>query len=97
MKPLIERIQSMLFNLPEKDIKLSHKLLEAREFKSLMEIIDSDIYLVRRNQGNENPNEDYLIDLEPLLELKNILTDYMSYLVLDDISDDLEYPYDDYD
>lgn len=93
--PSIEKIQTLLVNLPERDIELSQKLLKDREFTSLMEIIDSDIYLVRKNLNKETPNKEFMVSAEALLELKNALTDYMSYLILDD--DDLEYLCDDYD
>ena len=56
-----------------------------------MEIVNSDIYLVKEEQLKETPKEKYAnIDLESLLNLRLELTDYMSYLILpDDNLDDL--------
>lgn len=78
-------------HLPQKDAKLAGKLLSERKFEQLLEIIDSDIYLVRRDQLKETPKEEYVnISLEKLLQLRSELSEYMSYLVLpDDDIDDL--------
>jgi len=72
-------------------VKLAGKLLSERKFEQLLEIIDSDIYLVRRDQLKETPKEEYVnISLEKLLQLRSELSEYMSYLVLpEDELDDL--------
>lgn len=83
-----------------KDISIANKLLSERKFESLLEIVDSDIYLVKKNQTKDDPNEEYLdIDLEELLRLRSELSEYMSYLVLpEDDLDDLGCQYfEDYD
>lgn len=73
----------MLPSLPQKDAKIANKLLSERKFENLLEIIDSDIYLVRRDQLKETPKEEYVnISLENLLQLRLELSEYMSYLVL---------------
>lgn len=90
MNPSIQKIQALVPNLPKKDVKIAQKLLAERQFESLMEIIDSDIYLVRRDQLKETPKEEYVnISLESLLQLRSELSEYMSYLVLpeDDLDD----------
>ena len=91
MKPSIQKIQTLLPSLPQKDVKIANKLLSERKFESLLEIIDSDIYLVRKDQLKETPKEEYVnINLENLLQLRSELSEYMSYLVLpDDELDDL--------
>lgn len=95
MNPSIQKIQALLSHLPQKDVNLAGKLLSERKFESLLEIIDSDIYLVRRNQLKETPKEEYEnISLEKLLQLRSELSEYMSYLVLpEDELDDLGYQY----
>ena len=90
MNPSIQKIQKLLPHLPQKDVKLASKLLKERKFESLLEIIDSDIYLVKKNQLKEVPKEEYLnINLEKLLQLRSELSEYMSYLVLpeDELND----------
>lgn len=77
-------------HLPQKDAKIADKLLSERKFEDLLEIIDSDIYLVRKDQLKETPKEEYVnISLEKLLQLRSELSEYMSYLVLpeDDLDD----------
>lgn len=81
----IQKIQALVPNLPKKDVKIAQKLLAERQFESLMEIIDSDIYLVRQNQLKETPKEEYKnISMEKLLQLRSELSEYMSYLILPD-------------
>ena len=90
MKPSIKNIQVLLPYLPQKDAKIANKLLSERKFEDLLEIIDSDIYLVRKDQLKGTPKEGYVnISLEKLLQLRSDLSEYMSYLVLpgDDLDD----------
>nr|DAI45625.1 MAG TPA: hypothetical protein [Bacteriophage sp.] len=85
MKPSIKKIQALLPHLPQRDIKIANELLNERKFEDFLEIIDSDIYLVRKNQLKESPKEEYVnISLEKLLQLRSELLGYMSYLVLPD-------------
>ena len=80
----------MLPSLPQKDAKIADKLLSERKFEDLSEIIDSDIYLVRKDQLKETHKEEYVnISLENLLQLRLELSEYMSCLVLpeDDLDD----------
>lgn len=57
-----------------------------------MEIVDSDIYLVNRNNKSETPKEEYLnVSIDNLLDLKTALQEYMSYLVLPEDNEDDEY------
>lgn len=90
MNPSIQKIRALLPSLPQKDAKIADKLLSERKFEDLLEIIDSDIYLVRKDQLKETPKEEYVnISLENLLQLRSELSEYMSYLVLpeDDLDD----------
>ena len=68
----------------------THCTLE--EFDKLLEIVESDIYLVQQNSTLENPKEKFLnIDLEKLYELKVAIEEYMSFLEVPDNSDDWMY------
>lgn len=83
MKPSIKKIQALVPSLPQKDAIIADKLLSERKFESLLELIDSDIYLVRKDQLKETPKEECTdISLEKLLQLRSELSEYMSYLVL---------------
>lgn len=85
MKPSISKIKKLLSSLPEDDLPLAAKLLEKREFENLMEIVDSDIYLVREEQLKEVPRDKYKsINPEDLLELKMELSSYIACLVPED-------------
>ena len=75
-------------------MKIASKLLSERKFEQLMEIINSDIYLVREDQLKETPKEEYKdISMEKLLQLRSELSEYMFYLVPEDELNDLEYQY----
>ncbi len=90
MNPSVKKIQALVPSLPQKDAVIADKLLSERKFESLLELIDSDIYLVRKDQLKETPKEEYVnISLEKLLQLRSELSEYMSYLVLpeDDLDD----------
>lgn len=95
MNPSIQKIRTLLPNLPQKDAKIADKLLSERKFENLLEIVDSDIYLIRKDQLKETPKEEYKnISLEKLLQLRSELSEYMSYLVLpEDDLDDSGYQY----
>ena len=85
MNPSIKKIQALLPHLPQRDTEIANELLSERKFEDLLEIIDSDIYLVRKNSLKETPKEEYVnINLEKLLQLRSELSEYMSYLVLPD-------------
>lgn len=92
MNPSLSKIQALVPCLPQKDVKIANKLLSERKFENLLELIDSDIYLVRKDQLKETPKEEYVnISLEKLLQLRSETSEYMSYLILpEDDMDDLD-------
>lgn len=91
MQPL-EQIKNLLDKLPIKDQKIAYKFVNNREFDKLLEIVDSDIYLVSQNLLKEVPKEEYKdIDLDSLHYLKASLMEYMSFI---DVEEDIYY--DDY-
>lgn len=89
MEQPLDRIKRLSKSLPENDIKFAEKYIASREFDKLLEIIESDIYLVQQNELIEHPKEKFAnIDLEDLLELKSAVDEYMSFLEVPDNSDD---------
>lgn len=79
MKSLLERIKDLIKFLPKNDIKYAESFLSKREFDNLIDIIDSDIYLI------ENGTQDKYLDinLEELYKLKELVEEYTSYLDYD--------------
>lgn len=76
--------------LPEKDVKIVKKYLEKRDFQSVLEIVESDIYKANKAKSDklEETPDDYI---SALTELKGELLTYMSYLDIPDNSDDYDY------
>ena len=71
--------------LPEKDFKICSKYLENRRFQDILEIVESDIYKLRKTFGDTEG--DYLkqeADAEDLESLRYALIEYISYIDLDD-------------
>jgi hypothetical protein len=91
MRPL-ERIRSLLVNLPEGDQQLGEQFIQSRDFDSLKELVDSAIYKIRKELKKENPKEDYLnLDIEVLTTLKAEVDTYqMSLGIPEDEEDDEE-------
>lgn len=84
-KPL-NAIKRLVKSLPQRDIKLAEKYIADREFDKLLEIVESDIYLVHKNTQLNQAKEHYAnIDIEELLELKGTIIEYMSYQYIPDI------------
>ena len=79
MKSLLERIKDLIKFLPKNDIKYAKSFLSKREFDNLIDIIDSDIYLI------ENDTQDKYLDinLEELYKLEELVEEYTSYLDYD--------------
>lgn len=79
MKSLLERIKDLIKFLPKNDIKYAESFLSKREFDNLIDIIDSDIYLI------ENDTQDKYLDinLEELYKLEELVEEYTSYLDYD--------------
>lgn len=95
MEQPLNKIRRLSKSLPEGDIKFAEKYIASREFDKLLEIVESDIYLVQQNALLETPKEKYAnINLEELLELKDAVDEYMSFLEVPDNSDDNDWMYD---
>lgn len=81
MKNPTQRIKSLLQYLPSKDIPLGERLLEKRDIEQLKMLIDSALYLTKKNQVKEDIPEKYrLINAEKLEELKSEVDNYHSLL-----------------
>lgn len=84
MKNPLKRVEELIPILPEKDAKLCANYLSKRNFEYILEIVESDIYKAKRKNPDELP-DDYTTSL---IELKDELVTYMSYLDVPDNSDD---------
>ena len=95
MEQPLDKIRRLSRSLPEGDIKFAEKYIASREFDNLLEIVESDIYLVQQNELLEHPKEKFAnIDLEELWELRCAVDEYMSFLEVPDNSDDDDWMYD---
>lgn len=95
MEQLLDKIRRLSKSLPESDIKFAEKYIESREFDKLLEIVESDIYMVQQNKLVEHPKEKFAnINLEELLGLKSAVDEYMSFLEIPDSSDNDDWMYD---
>lgn len=95
MEQPLNKIRRLSKSLPTKDSELAVKFIEGREFDKLLEIVESDIYLVQQNELLEQPKEKFAnINIEELIELKVVLEEYMSFLEISDNSEDDDELYD---
>lgn len=85
MSEHLEKMRTLVRSLPKNDDILGLKFINTRNFRSLLELVESDIYLVLQEQEKESPKEKFKnIDLDKLLTLKVEVKDYLSYLEPDD-------------
>lgn len=70
----LQEIEERLSCLPNKDIKLAQKFIYSRDFDSLLEIIDSDIYKAEQEELNIEP----LYELRAIVDKYNQLSTYVS-------------------
>lgn len=95
MEQLLDKIKRLSKSLPEGDIKFAEKCIKSREFDKLLEIVESDIYMVQQNKSLEHPKEKFAnINLEELLRLRVAVDEYMSFLEIPDNSDNNDWMYD---
>lgn len=65
----IQRIRKLIPSLPEKDIPIGNKLLEARDWEELQNLVSSAIVKIER--ANDMGNDKYAnIDLANLYDLQ---------------------------
>lgn len=71
MSTILHNIKNLIPFLPIKDVTLANKFLENRDFESLQELINSSIYIIKKNLKSVNPREEYLaLNLDKLASLK---------------------------
>lgn len=87
MKNPLERVRELAPILPNKDAKLVKEYLSKRDFQSVLEIIESDIYKAEKSKLEDIP-DDYIT---ALTEMKGELLTYMSYIDVPDNSDEYDY------
>lgn len=75
----IQFIRKLIPKLPEKDISIGIKLLEERDFESLLDLVNSAISKVKKDKKRENPKYAH-VDVGSLDRLSSILMDYISKL-----------------
>jgi hypothetical protein len=89
-KSPLQRIEELISVLPGKDAELSKRYLKERNFGYILEIVESDIYK-RAKKAEQLGFDDTSDDMATLLELKDELMTYTSYLDVPDNSDDYDY------
>lgn len=84
MKPL-NQIKLLSRELPHKDAALAEQFIEHREFEKLLELVDSDIYMVQKNESLEHPKEKFQnIELDKLVRLRVAISEYLAFLMTPD-------------
>lgn len=86
----LDKIKSLVKYLPDKDIKYAEKFINKRDFKSLQEIVESDVKKLNRQLGkltleelNKDENQHLSIQYDKLRTLEFEVDLYCSQLMLD--------------
>jgi predicted GTPase len=93
MSNLCKQIEEGIKILPQKDYSLCKKFLKERDFVSIMDIVDSCLYMKRKDLTKEIHKEKWeKIDVGSLEKLSDKIKDYVSILGVsnDFIQDDLD-------
>ena len=78
----VDKIKSLIANLPLSDIKLGYKFLQERNFSELQLLVDSAIVIVKHNLSTSTPKEEYKkIKIEALEILSMTVSNYRDQLV----------------
>ena len=73
----LERIQSLIHVLPEKDRKLANTFIEKRQFESLYELVSSDIYKARKKAKDSNVEE---IEVSVIADMSILKSEIINYI-----------------
>lgn len=86
----LKRVKELIPVLPEKDAKLCTDYLSKRDFESVLEIVESDLYKAEKDKPDDSDEipDEYTILLS---KLRCELLTYMSYLEVPDNSYDYNY------
>ena len=91
MNQLYQRIQQNLQCLPPRDAELCNQFLINRQFENLREIVESCLIMKKRDDYKDVHKDKWLsVDRGQLEQLTLNVREYISYLGLSDISNDLE-------
>lgn len=74
----------MINVLPEKDRKLAEKFIDKRQFESLYELVNSDIYKARKKAKASNIEEMSVSDIADMSILKAEIINYIDRLGWED-------------
>lgn len=75
----IQRIESLINSLPDKDVKLGKEFLKKRKFDNLKELIDSALHKIKNDlKGNRGQYEN--INIDSLNKLKLEVDSYITML-----------------
>lgn len=99
MSNILDKIYKGFKCLPEKDHYYANAFILRRDFKSLKELVDSDIINVEKNLKKLDPNKNLLeVDVNKLRDYSSLIEQYliligeeyeqMDYDVLDNIEED---------
>lgn len=89
MRRPLKTIESLIHELPDKDAEIAEKFLRTRDFESLLELVESDMYLIEKHQNSDNCKEEFKdLDITLISELRDVIQEYMSYIY---IPEDNEY------
>lgn len=79
----LDRMRSLINQLPESDIPLGERFISERQFESLQELVDSAIFRVNKSVRSDAPKEEYAkVDLWELKKLKAEVDVYVEQLLL---------------
>ena len=76
----LERIQSLIKVLPEKDRNLATIFIEKRQFESLYELVSSGIYKARKKAKDSNVEEIEVSSIADMSILKSEIINYIDRL-----------------
>lgn len=72
---LLNVIKDLIKLLPEKDIQLGLSFYDKRDFQSLLDLTDSNITRIKKD-----PKKYENIDIRNLIQLKDLLEEYIDFL-----------------
>lgn len=83
MSTAIQRIRKLLNSLPKSDQTLGEQFIQIRDFESLKDLVDSAIYITKKNIRGEHARQEYLeVDLAELGKLKAEVDLYLDKLLV---------------
>lgn len=84
----LEKIKSLIQYLPKKDIPIANKLIENREYESLLDLVVSDMERVEKYKESNDYDD---VDLWQLNALRYEVSYYLDLLYPDDVRSYEEY------